>query len=271
MTSTAATAFGNQAGDTGAARTGDSRPVRGPSLLRLTGVELRKLADTRAGFWLLVTIGLVTAVLVAVQLIWAPDAEQTFAAFFTSSLLPVGLLLPVLGILSITAEWSQRTALTTFALVPRRERVIAAKLAALVLAATASMLTSLATAAAGTAIAGATGGAGTWRIEGTLILHAVVLQVTNALMGAGFGLLLLNTPLAIVTYLLLPTLWSVLGGVIRPLRGPAGWLDTGRTMEPLLTPDVTAEQWARLAVSLLVWMVLPLVAGLVRTMRREAA
>ena len=31
-----------------------------PSLLRLTGVELRKMADTRAGFWLLVTTGLVT-------------------------------------------------------------------------------------------------------------------------------------------------------------------------------------------------------------------
>ncbi|QGN50457.1 ABC transporter permease [Micromonospora sp. WMMD558] len=247
------------------------RDVPGPSLLRLTGVELRKLADTRAGLWLLVTIGLLTAALVAAQLIWAPDAEQTFVGFFTSSLLPVGLLLPVLGILSITAEWSQRTALTTFALVPRRERVIAAKLSAVVLAALASLLTSLATAAVGTAVAGATGGAGTWRIEGSLILHAAVLQVANVLMGAGFGLLLLNTPLAIVTFLLLPTLWSVLGGLIRPLREPAGWLDTARTMEPLFTPDVTAGQWARLAVSLLVWMVVPLAAGLVRTLRREAA
>ncbi|MER7457555.1 ABC transporter permease [Micromonospora sp. NPDC126480] len=271
MTSTTASAPGNP---TPAGPDAGPRPARafaGPSLLRLTGVELRKLADTRAGFWLLVTIALGTAVLAAVQLIWAPDAEQTFGSFFTASLLPVGLLLPVLGILSITAEWSQRTALTTFALVPRRERVIVAKLAALVLAAAASTLTSLATAAAGTAIAGATGGAGTWRIEGALILHATVLQVTNVLMGAGFGLLLLNTPLAIVSYLLLPTLWSVLGEMIRPLRGPAGWLDTGRTMEPLFTPDVTGEQWARLGVSLLVWMVLPLVAGLVRTMRREAA
>ncbi len=268
MTSTAATAPGEQAGT---APPVAPRALPGPSLVRLTGVELRKLADTRAGLWLLVTIALGTAVLAAVQLIWAPEAEQTFVAFFTASLLPVGLLLPVLGILSITAEWSQRTALTTFALVPRRERVIVAKLAALVLAATASTLTSLATAAAGTAIAGLTGGAGTWRIDGTLVLHAAVVQVTGALMGAGFGLLLLNTPLAIVTYLLLPTLWSVLGEMIRPLRGPAEWLDTGRTMEPLFTPDVTGGQWARLAVSLLVWMVLPLVAGLVRTLRREAA
>lgn len=245
--------------------------VRRPSLLRLTGVELRKLVDTRAGLWLLITIGLVAAAIVVLQLIYAEDADQTFTNFFLPSLLPVGILLPVLGILSITSEWSQRTALTTYALVPRRARVIAAKLVAVVLAALASVLASLAVAAVGTLVAGATGGAGTWRIEGSLLLNAVVVQVASVLMGAGFGLLLLNTPLAIVTYLVLPTLWTVLGELVRPLRGPAGWLDTGRTMEPLFTPDVTAGQWGRLGVSLLVWLVVPVVAGLVRTLRREVS
>jgi hypothetical protein len=246
-------------------------PVRRPSLLRLTVVELRKLVDTRAGLWLLITIGLVAAAIVTLQLIYAGDADQTFATFFTASLLPVGFLLPVLGILSITSEWSQRTALTTYALVPRRERVVAAKLIAVVLAALASVLASLAVAAAGTLLAGATGGAGDWRIGGALVLHAVVFQVANVLMGAGFGLLLLNPPLAIVGYLLLPTVWTVLGGLVRSLRGPAGWLDTGRTMEPLFGDHLTAGQWGRLAVSLLVWLVVPVAAGLVRTLRREVS
>ncbi|MGS2616471.1 ABC transporter permease [Micromonospora sp. LZ34] len=261
---------------TAAATTAPATPrhrpgVRRPSLLRLTGVELRKLVDTRAGLWLLITIGLVAAAIVVLQLIYAEDADQTFTNFFIPSLLPVGILLPVLGILSITSEWSQRTALTTYALVPRRARVIVAKLVAVVLAALASVLASLAVAAVGTLLAGATGGAGTWRIEGSLLLNAIVLQVASVLMGAGFGLLLLNTPLAIVTYLVLPTLWTVLGELVRPLRGPAGWLDTGRTMEPLFTPDVTAGQCGRLGVSLLVWLVVPVVAGLVRTLRREVS
>ncbi|MFC3504695.1 ABC transporter permease [Micromonospora krabiensis] len=247
------------------------RGVRPPSLLRLTGVELRKLADTRAGLWLLITIGLTTAVIVALQLIYADEADQTFATFFVPSLFPVGVLLPVLGILSITAEWSQRTALVTYALVPRRERVVAAKLAAVVLAALTSVLASLAVAAAGTLVAGATGDGGQWRFDETLLLNAVVFQVANVLMGAGFGLLLLNTPLAIVSYLLLPTVWSILGEVVPALRGPAGWLDTGRTMEPLFGGDLTGDQWGRLAVSLLVWLVVPLAAGLVRTLRREVA
>ena len=78
----------------------------------------------------------------------------------------MAVLLPVLGILSITSEWSQRTALTTYALVPRRERVVAAKLIAVVLAALASVLASLAVAAVGTLVASATGGAGTWQFDG---------------------------------------------------------------------------------------------------------
>ncbi|MEU4712155.1 ABC transporter permease [Micromonospora purpureochromogenes] len=243
----------------------------GPSLVRLTEVELRKLADTRAGSWLLATIGLIAAAIATVQLFVLDEAAQTFTAFFTASLLPVGLLLPVLGILSITAEWSQRTALTTFALVPRRERVVVAKLAAVVLAALASVAVSLAVATAGTLAARATGGAGSWTFDWSQLGHAAVLQVTSALMGAAFGLLLLNTPLAIVTYLLLPTVWSLLAMMIAALRGPARWLDTSVTMEPLFGPEVTAGQWGRLAVSLLVWMVAPLAAGLVRTLLREVA
>ncbi|SCG43587.1 ABC transporter permease [Micromonospora halophytica] len=248
------------------------RPVAdGPSLARLTGVELRKLADTRAGRWLLATIGLIAAAIVTVQLFVLDDAEQTFTAFFAPSLLPVGLLLPVLGILSICSEWSQRTALTTFALVPRRERVVVAKLAAVVLAALASVGVSLAVAAVGTLLAGATGGAGEWNFDWQLLPHAAVFQVANVLMGAGFGLLLLNTPLAIVTYLLLPTVWSILSAMVQALHRPAAWLDTSVTMEPLLGAEVTAGQWGRLAVSLLVWLVVPLAAGLVRTLRREVS
>lgn len=36
-------------------------------------------------------------------------------------------------------------------------------------------------------------------------------------------------------------------------------------------PPVHGEQWGHLAVSLLVWVVLPIAAGTVRVLRREAA
>ncbi|WJK42700.1 ABC transporter permease [Solwaraspora sp. WMMA2056] len=238
---------------------------------RLILVELRKMLDTRAGSWLLGAIGLSTAAIVTVMVIFAEPAEQTFATLFVLALLPVAFLLPVLGVLLVTTEWSQRTALTTFALVPVRHRVLAAKLAAAVVASVASVLTSLASAAAGMAVASATGGTGSWRIEAALIGYAALFQVINVVMGVAFGMLLLNTPVAIVLLLLLPTVWTVLGGIVVRLRGVAEWLDLTLTTEPLLTAEVTAGQWARLATSVAAWVLLPLVAGMLRIQRRDIA
>ncbi|WP_326551711.1 ABC transporter permease [Micromonospora sp. NBC_01813] len=241
---------------------------------RLILVELRKMVDTRAGAWLLGVIGLSTAAIVTVVVIFVESAEQTFGTFFVMAVLPVAFLLPVLGVLLVTTEWSQRTALTTFALVPVRHRVLAAKLIAAVVASVASVVTSLAAAAAGTAIAAAAGtGASTdrWRIEAALIGYAVLFQVINVVMGVAFGMLLLNTPVAIVLLLLLPTVWTVLGSLIERLRDVAQWLDLTLTTEPLLTADVTAGQWARLATSVAVWVLVPLIAGMLRIQRRDIA
>lgn len=241
---------------------------------RLVLVELRKMVDTRAGFWLLGAIGLSTAAIVTVMVLFAEPAERNLATFFVMALLPVAFLLPVLGVLLVTTEWSQRTALTTFALVPVRHRVLAAKLIAALGASVVSVATSLAVAVAGTAVATATGasaGGDTWRIEAAMIGYAVLFQVINVVMGVAFGMLLLNTPVAIVLLLLLPTVWTVLGGIIERLRGAAQWLDLTLTTEPLLTPDVTAGQWARLATSVAVWVLVPLVAGMLRIQRRDIA
>ena len=241
---------------------------------RLVLVELRKMVDTRAGYWLLGAIGLSTAAIVTIMVIFAEPAEQNLATFFVMAVLPVAFLLPVLGVLLVTTEWSQRTALTTFALVPVRHRVLAAKLVAALVASVVSVATSLAVAAGGTAIAIAAGtdpGGGTWRIEAAMIGYAVLFQVINVVMGVAFGMLLLNTPVAIVLLLLLPTAWTVLGGIIERLRGVAQWLDLTLTTGPLLTPDVTAGQWARLATSVAVWVLVPLVAGMLRIQRRDLA
>src|SRR5690606_2903251 len=93
-------------------------PLRRPSLARLTMVELRKLVDTRAGVWLMVAIVLSCIGFATIQLFALDPALRRFEIFFLGTLLPIGILLPVLGILTVTSEWSQRTALTTFALVP---------------------------------------------------------------------------------------------------------------------------------------------------------
>jgi hypothetical protein len=247
-----------------------------PSLLRLTGVELRKLTDTRSGFWLLVVIALLSAGIVAVVVFVSPDTDQRFDNLFALAQFPVGILLPILGILLVTSEFSQRTALTTFALVPRRHRVVVAKLAAGTLAALAAVVVSLVTTAAGTLLATLDGGTpDAWSASLPAVLGSAVFQIVSVLMGIAFGLLVQNTPLAIVLSLVLPIAWSTLGELVARLRTAAGWLDTGLTTAPLVEPptagELTAGQWARLAVSVLVWVGIPLVAGLVRTVRREVS
>jgi hypothetical protein len=247
---------------------GATRPI---PWIRLTLVELRKLGDTRAGFWLLVVIGLATAGTSAVILGWAPAEEQRFADFVAFGLVPGTILLPVLGILSMTSEWSQRTALTTFALVPARSRVFIAKVITGCVVALVSALATAALSAAANLIGMMLGGDGSWHADGSMLWQGVLVQVIFVLMGLGFGALLLNSPLAIVAYLILPLLWSVLGETIRPLKTAAGWLDINLTTTALSEPSMTSGEYARLAVSAVVWVLLPLLAGVVRTIRREVS
>jgi ABC-2 type transport system permease protein len=240
-------------------------------MARLTLVELRKLADTRAGLWLLVTIGLATIGTSAIMLGWADDSQQTFARLYGFALVPSAALLPVLGILSMTGEWSQRTALTTFTLVPARSRVIGAKLAAGVLIGLATTAVTAGLSAAANLLGAALGGDGGWHIAASLVWQSALIEIIYVLMGLGFGALLLNSPLAIVTYFALPTLWSALSGVIKPLHRIAAWLDLDSTSSPLYQPHMTAGEYGRLAVSVSLWVVLPLVLGSIRILRREVS
>jgi ABC-2 type transport system permease protein len=243
----------------------------GIPLARLTQVELRKLADTRSGLWLLIVIALAAAGAIALVIAAAPDDEQVFSGLFAFGLVPAAVLLPVLGILSMTSEWSQRTALTTFTLTPARGRVLAAKLIAAVLIAIATTAATAVLAAVGNLIAAGTGGDGSWHIEAALVGQLLVNQVVFVLMGSAFGALLMNSPLAIVLYFAIPTLWSVLGEMVKWLHTAAGWVDINVTSMPLSEPGMTGDQWARFGVATLVWVVLPLVAGTVRMLRREVS
>jgi hypothetical protein len=240
-------------------------PAARTPLWRLTAVELRKMVDTRAGRWLLAVIGLLAVGAVGVRMFTGDAATRDFASFFEISLLPVNLLLPVLAILTVTSEWSQRTALTTFTLVPRRGRIAAAK----VLAATAITVVSVAgcllVAAAGNLIHGG----GSWHLGAAVIGYAVLFELIAVLMGVAFGALLMNSATAIVLYFVLPTAWGIAGSLVGALDTPADWLDTSRTTAPLLSDAMTAGAWARLGVSVAVWVALPALLGVLRLRRSE--
>jgi ABC-2 type transport system permease protein len=237
-------------------------PIRRPGLPTLTGVELRKMGDTRAGFWLLLTIVLVTVGIVVIALLTGDDPD--FAGLYGNALLPLSVILPVIGILAMTSEWSQRTALSTFTLVPDRPRVIAAKVAAGSLLAALSIVLCVLAAAIGNAFAG-----GEWNLGVSDLTTGFLYQWLNVLMGLGFGLVLMNSALAIVMFFVLPTIWGILGELVSWLGGVADWLDSGRTFVPLVENEMAGGDWPRLAASVALWVLVPLAAGLYRVRRRE--
>ena len=101
-------------------------------LSRLVGVELRKMFDTRSGFWLMASILITSVLATAAIIVFAPDDQQTYDNFAAAVGIPMTVILPIIGILAVTSEWSQRSGLTTFTLVPHRGRVLWAKFIAAV-------------------------------------------------------------------------------------------------------------------------------------------
>ena len=63
------------------------------------------------------------------------------------------VILPIIAALSVTSEWTQRTGLATFTLVPHRGRVLLAKALGSVLVAFASTVVAFAVAALGNVVA----------------------------------------------------------------------------------------------------------------------
>ncbi|MDO8185252.1 hypothetical protein Q5424_01540 [Conexibacter sp. JD483] len=240
---------------------------RRPGLGRLTHVELRKMTDTRAGLWLLLATAGLTAAIVVIVCLAGDAGDRTFKNLLSAALQPVALLLPVAGILLVTSEWTQRTSLVTFALVPQRGRVLMAKLLAGCVLGVAATLLAVAVAGVATAIA-ASDADGVWSFSAGLFLQDLFYVVTAMITGIAFGALLLVSAPAIVLLYVLPTAWAAIGS-LSFMQKPAEWLDSTQTLDPMTDRLLSGGEWARALVSLALWMALPLAAGWWRVRRTE--
>jgi ABC-2 type transport system permease protein len=244
-------------------RSVDSRP----SLARLTAVELRKSVDTRAGFWLQLGIVGLMITFAILQAVLGHASDHTLHDILASTLFPSYVFLPIVGILLVSSEWSQRTTLITFTLVPERTRVLVGKLGAGILLAFAAVVLSLALAVVATAFADP-GLPRTWSLPGTLLGQELILMVAAMIMGLAYGAVFLSSAPAIVASFALPLAWSALGS-ISALTGTARWLDSGRSFEPMTDHVMNGSEWARVGTTLAVWMMLPVLIGLWRIARNE--
>jgi ABC-type transport system involved in multi-copper enzyme maturation permease subunit len=244
-----------------------------PSFPRLVRIELRKAVDTVTGRWLLVATGVLVLGALALGASFPPPGQPADLQWLlTNALLPVSLLLPVLGVLLLAGEFSTRSLLVTFALVPSRGRVVAAKTVAAVLLAVAGTAVTGVLAVAAAGALDLAGELGSWSVEPAVLLQLVLVQVVYVLVGVGFGLLAQNTPLAVVTYLVVPSLLSPVVLLVPSLREVGSWVDLASGTAPLLMAGVAdAGDWARVASVTAIWAGLPAVLGWLRLQRREIA
>lgn len=238
---------------------------------RLVEIELRKMVDTRAGLWLV--IGAVALIVVVLGILLATNdqaSSQSFVELLRISQIPMLALMPVIGVLAATSEWNQRTTLTTFALVPARSRLLVAKVIGTLLLSTAATLIVLALTAIAALLAPLFGSAdANWGLGLSDFGELLVNQMLSGLFGLALGAALLNSALAIVLFFVLPTVWAGLT-IAFGWENLQLWLDPGTSWDQLTaTAPMTAELWAKVGATTLVWVVLPLSIGITRILRRD--
>jgi ABC-type transport system involved in multi-copper enzyme maturation permease subunit len=254
-------------------------PARRPSppipTTRLVTVELRKMFDTRSGFWLLVSIGVLSPVSAGSLVVLGLDSEVTYQNFVRASGFPMSVILPIIAILAVTNEWSQRSGLTTFTLVPSRGRVIGAKAIATLLVGLAAVSLAFAVGALGNVAGSALAGVDTvWDVSLSMAPQTVLYNLVGMAFGFALGVVLRSSAAAIVGYfvasLVMPGVLVLLAQVRSWFEDLQPWIDWSYTQEALLEGTTnTGEEWAMLASTTTIWIVLPLVVGLLSLRRAE--
>src|SRR4051794_32756846 len=117
------------------AETSSSAPVEVAAILgipfgRLLRVEWSKAVDTRAARWLIAISALATVGIMLAPALAEHSINQTYGNYLGFPALVATTLMPILAVLTMTTEWTQRTVLTTFTQEPRRGRVVTAKVGA---------------------------------------------------------------------------------------------------------------------------------------------
>ena len=244
--------------------------------LRLVSVELRKLADTRAGRWLLIAIAGLTLLVLIIQMwvVVAQNTHVTFLDFLQGMNTPMGVLLPVLGVLSVTSEWSQRTAMVTFTLEPSRVRVIVAKLVSLVVISVLALIVGLVLAGFANVLYGAlSGDTVVWGSVGKYAFFYLLLYIFGMATGFAFGALFLNSPAGIVVYFVysfvFPGLFALGAALMDWFSKLQPWIDFNTDQNDLIDATIHGKGWAHLIVAGLIWLALPLAIGIWRIRRAE--
>ena len=243
-------------------------------LRRIVAVELRKSFDTRAGLWLLASVGLASVLTSGAVIAWAPDDDFTYSTFTTTIAFPMSVILPIIAALAVTAEWTQRSGLTTFTVVPHRGRIMLGKATALVSVAVPATVVALGVGAVGNVMGSWISGNPTvWDQDPAAVPYLLLSLALSLAMGLVCGTLIRNSAGAIVAFFVfsfvIPPLLGLLAITQDWFHDVQPWVDLDFQLAALLQGSFDSEQWTQLAATSGLWLVLPLVVGMWTLVRSE--
>ncbi|WP_194895987.1 hypothetical protein [Catenulispora pinisilvae] len=235
---------------------------------RLVRTELRKLTDTRAGRWLMLTLVAATPIVALVMVFTMSTKDLNYAKFVDYTSTPEKLLLPILGILTMTSEWSQRTGLVTFVLEPKRGRVLLAKGVATVgLGVGVSVLMLLVSVVGNILGQTVRDGNGSWNFAGQVSGEVTLVLLSWLLLGLALGMALLITAAAILVSFVVPNMFSAFFG--SGSKNTTAWFDLNQAQSPLYSHDITGKGWIQLLAASALWIGIPMLLGVMRVRRTE--
>jgi len=239
---------------------GTTRPS-GASLATLTGIEIRKSLSTRSGKAVAVVALLLGPAAVGVGSLGGEGtAPGAIILGFTGML--TALVLLALGVLSTAGEWTHKSVQTTYLLVPQRGRVLTSKVSALVIM---GAVLAAADAALSTAMLWVIPDPVAWTGIGRSFLVVVAAGAAFAVVGAGIGAALGNSPAALTgTYLTMLGVMPILA-VFKP-----AWSEK---LDPVSSVVNLAQGFSTTTPALVItgWVVVATVAGALITRRRAVS
>jgi ABC-2 type transport system permease protein len=231
----------------------------GPSAASLVGLEIRKSLSTRSGKAVVVA-GAAVAPIATTLLTFTGEKLPAVVGPIGAMGLVTALVLIPLGVLSTAGEWSHRTVQTTFLQVPNRTKVMGAKIAAVALMG--ALLSAIAIAASAAVLAVGPVGDPSWAGVPMAMAVGVAAGAAFAVIGAGVGAAMANTPAA------LTTLYLTVLGVMPALRmiepAIAEKLDPTDAVLQLAIGNGGTSQ----TLTLVGWVVVTTVVGTIVTRRR---
>lgn len=242
-------------------------PITPLSVWRLIRVETRKLLDTRAGRAIL--MGVITlAVAVSIwQLFTADQPTLNVAMYLQAPGQMIVMITPLVGLVAMTSEFTQRTALSTFTLAPWRLKVLSAKAIAATAITTVVTVLCLAISWFGAILTSASSGAPA-SYDGAMdsVRGLLITSVLMSILGMAIGALIPQTAVAASSFFVAPVAFSILAGAV--LKDNARWFDIFSTFERL-SSDAPFAEFGQTTTAVLIWIVIPAAFGAVRAVRRE--